>query len=252
MTNLSLQLYTLRDQLAADTEATVRAIAEMGLTEVEPFGIHQAGDLPQLLSAYGLNATSAHGFATGAMTIRGNEIPDVSDATLDAAVALGVKTLFQPVSDPGLWADQAAVDALAEQVNQAAHKAADRGLRFGYHNHDWEFSAQFDGVNSYDYFVSKLDPSVLLEIDTFWAAFGGQDVNALLARLGDRVTHLHVKDGELKGERKPNVVLGQGDMPLDDILSAHTDKTWVVEFDSCATDVVQAVADSVAYLKGRI
>lgn len=240
MTTLSLQLYTLRDQLAADADETLAAVAAMGLTEVEPFGIEKFRDwLPETLTRHGLTAPSAHGMAVG----------DSRDEVLDAAAELGVQTLFVPMVDRSAWADAASLDAIAAQLNDTAQAAAARGLALGYHNHDFEFAHEVNGMSAYEYFVGQLDPAVRLEVDTFWAAFGGQDVPALLDRLGERVTHLHVKDGELKGVRRPNVVVGQGDMNQDGILSAHADKVWVIEFDDCADDVIRCVDDSVKYLK---
>ena len=83
------------------------------------------------------------------------------------------------------------------ELNQAAVKAADHGLRLGYHNHDFELSSIVGGRPGLEVLADALDPAVILEVDTYWAAVGGQDVPALLGRLGDRVRYLHVKDGPI-------------------------------------------------------
>ena len=99
--------------------------------------------------------------------------------------------------------------------------------------------------------ADALDPAVLLEVDTYWAAVGGQDVPALLGRLGDRVRYLHVKDGPVTRD-DPMTAVGTGRMPVAEILAACPSAEWhVVELDRCATDMLTAVRDSLAWLAGH-
>ena len=243
MATLSVQLYTLRDQLDSDRDATLAALATMGFDEVEPFGIEHFDWLPEALAAHGLKAGSAHADLIGA-----------TDAVLAAAQALGVRTVFQPFWPPEKWQEEAGIRELADALNGLADRAAEAGISIGYHNHDFEFTApEADGVGAYDFFVSLLDPRIVLEVDTYWAAAGGQDVPALLASLGSRVTHLHVKDGPLEPSRSgaANVVLGAGSMDLPPILDASGERTWVVEFDYAVVDPIDEVRQSVEYLLAR-
>jgi sugar phosphate isomerase/epimerase len=83
------------------------------------------------------------------------------------------------------------VFAVAAAINDAARRTADRGLRVGYHNHDFEFSQHVDGIPAYEILADALDGSVVLEVDTFWASMGGADVFELIPRLGSRVRFLH-------------------------------------------------------------
>jgi sugar phosphate isomerase/epimerase len=242
---ISLQLYTVRDLIAADRDGTLAAVAALGLDEVEPYGIERQEWLPDALAAHGLTAGSAH-----TMPIDGDWGP-----SLAAATKLGVGTLIQP--SPGDWdlvASKEGLHLLAGRLNGAAERAADLGITVGYHNHDREFDATVDGVTAFEYLVRLLRDDVVIELDTYWAAFGGQDVPALLATLGDRVTHLHIKDGIIDGsrERRPNVALGEGDMDQPAVLTAGAGKVWVVEFDEATGDLMPQVIDSVTYLKERI
>ena len=243
MATLSLQLYTLRDQLTSDRDATLAALATMGLDEVEPFGIENFAWLAEGLAAHGLKAGSAHA-----------GLISEPEKVLAAAQALGVKTIFQPFWDPEKWQDEAGIRELATALNGLVDTFAAAGIAIGYHNHDFEFTApDVDGVPAYDFLVSLLDPRIVLEVDTYWAAAGGRDVPALLDTYGDRITHLHVKDGPLQPSRSgaANVVLGTGLMDLNPILEASAHRTWVVEFDFAAIDPVDEVRQSVAYLKAR-
>ncbi len=243
MATLSIQLYTLRDQLSSDRDGTLAALATMGLDEVEPFGIEQFDWLPRALSAHGLRAGSAH---AGLVT--------EPEKVLATAQELGVRTVFQPYWAPEKWQHADGVRELADALNAEVDRFADAGIAIGYHNHDFEFGAPaVDGVPAYDYLVSLLDPRVVLEVDTYWAAAGGRDVPALLASLGERVTHLHVKDGPLLPSRSgaANVVLGTGSMDLAPILDASANRVWVLEFDLAAVDPIDEVRQSVEYLKAR-
>ena len=243
MARVSIQLYTLRDQLASDPETTLAAVAGMGVDEVEPFGIEQFDWLADSLAAHGLHAGSAHA-----------GLLDDPEKVLSAAQALGVGVVFQPFWEPAEWASAAGIRALAEALNRQVDRFADAGVAIGYHNHDFEFTApDVDGVPAYDYFVSLLDERVALEVDTYWAAAGGRDVPALLAKYGSRITHLHVKDGPLQPSHSgaANVVLGTGLMDLPPILEASPKRTWVCEFDLAAVDAIEEVRQSIAYLKER-
>lgn len=243
MATLSLQLYTLRAQLEADRDATMAAVATMGLDEVEPFGIEVFDWLPDALSAHGLKAGSAH-----AMLLAEPE------KVLAAAQTLGVRTVFQPFWEPEKWQQESGIRELADALNGQVDRFADAGIGIGYHNHDFEFTApDVDGTPAYDFLVSQLDERVVLEVDTYWAATGGRDVPALLERYAKRITHLHVKDGPLEPSRSgaANVVLGTGSMDLPPVLDASPDRVWVTEFDLAAVDPIDEVRQSIAYLKAR-
>ncbi|MGJ6979628.1 sugar phosphate isomerase/epimerase family protein [Aestuariimicrobium soli] len=251
MSNLSLQLYTIREELETNREQALDVVASTGITEVEPFGITGFREwLPEALAKRGLKVTTTHTDVLGDF-----------DNSVAALKEVGGTTLVQPFFDPQKWTTQEGIQELATALNAAAKKAAAEGLKVGYHNHHFEFFTDFDGVNSYDYFVSLLDPEVVLEVDTYWVTVAGHDVLALLERLGDRVTHLHVKDGpapvttefsmEKHAEQPANQVLGQGKIDLDALLNANPDKTWVVEFDKTDGAILDDVVASISYLQNR-
>lgn len=251
MATLSLQLYTLREPLTSDRDATLAAVASMGLDEVEPFGIENFDWLPDALAVHGLKAGSAH---AGLIDIPDFGMVGNPEKVLATAQALGLRTIFQPASSADQWQSGDGIRAVADALNGLVDRFADAGIAIGYHNHDWEFLApEVDGTPAYEFFASRLDPRAVLEVDTYWATAGGRDVPALLASLGERVTHLHVKDGPLAPSRSgaANVVLGNGSMDLPPILDASADRTWVVEFDLAAVDPIDEVRQSVEYLKAR-
>jgi sugar phosphate isomerase/epimerase len=173
------------------------------------------------------------------------------DAVFDAAGELGIGTLIEPWVEPARWQTEAGVRAIADELNGVAARAADRGLRVGYHNHHFELESKIDGRHALEAFADMLDPAVGLEVDTYWAVAGGADVPALLRRLGDRVIALHVKDGDGSLDPTRQVAVGAGTLPIRQIVAAAPLALHVVELDDTAGDMFDALRDSRAFLLGR-
>jgi sugar phosphate isomerase/epimerase len=235
----ALQLYTVREHLRGDRAAVLRRVAAFGYGAVEPFDVRTD---PQRLRAdldqAGLLACSVHGKVLG----------EAADEVLRGTVTVGAGTVIVPKAPRERFADTAAIAGLARDLNQAAARAAGHGLRLGYHNEAYEVSRQVAGCTALEVLADALDQTVILEVDTYWAAVGGRDVPALLRRLGDRVRYLHVKDGPVT-EDDPHTAVGSGRMPVAEILAACPSAEWhVVELDECATDSLTAAGDSLAWL----
>ncbi|HEY2556373.1 MAG TPA: sugar phosphate isomerase/epimerase [Diaminobutyricibacter sp.] len=236
---LSVQLYTVRELLQEDTAGTLKRIADLGFTQVEPFAFVSFGDaLARGLADAGLTAPTTH-----QSFIDGDVAP-----VFEAASALGIGTVIDPFVAPDRWTQKADIDETAAQLNAAAAIAAEHGVRVGYHNHAHEISNTVDGVTALEYFAGRLDDNVVLEVDTYWVAVGGQDPVALLKRLGDRVVALHIKDGPATTETKDQVAVGQGSLPVADIIAAAPDALRVIELDDSRGDRFQAIADSYTFL----
>jgi len=183
---LGVQLYSVKDDLAAaDLPRTLERLAGMGFTHAEPYDIlSDTAGLARAADGAGLALEAAH---ANLVTLDPGRI-------LDAAAELGLGTVIVPWTDPAGIGDRAGVQRLAAAINAQAEPAAARGIRLGYHNHDFEFATTIDGVSAWELLVTELDPGVILELDTFWASIGGGDVVEILGRLGDRIPYLHVKN----------------------------------------------------------
>ena len=239
----ALQLYTVREQLAGGRKDVLARIASFGYGAVEPFDVlSDTAALHADLSAAGLRVSSVHATPSG----------EQAEAVADATALLGGDTIIVPHMPPARFADADGVQALAQELNEMARRAAGRGLRLGYHNHDFELSSLIGGRPALEVLADALDDGVILEVDTYWAAVGGQDVPALLGRLGERVRYLHVKDGPVVNRDDSMVAVGSGRMPVAEILAASPSAEWhVVELDRCATDMMTAVGDSLAWLAAQ-
>jgi sugar phosphate isomerase/epimerase len=154
---------------------------------------------------------------------------------------LGIETVIQAWTEPARWANPGGIAATATALGEAARVAADLGLRVGYHNHGFELATTIDGRHALEVFADRLDPAVVLEIDTWWADIGGADVPALLDRLGGRVVALHLKDGDGSDGGHVQVPLGQGVLPVREIVAAAPTALRVLELDDTAGDVFDAI-----------
>ena len=230
--DLSVQLYTVRSALAADPDATLARLAGLGFRLVEPFALLEQRDaLREGFRQHGLSAPTTHADVLG---------PD-RDAVFAAAGELGIETVIQAWTEPARWATLEGIAATASALGEAARVAADLGLRVGYHNHEFELATTIDGRHALEIFADRLDPTVVLEVDTWWADIGGADVPALLDRLGGRVVALHLKDGDGSGGGHVQVPLGQGVLPVREIVAAAPTALRVLELDDTAGDLFEAI-----------
>ena len=263
----SVQLYTLRDAFGADPQGSLDKLAAIGYRNVEAFDfVGRPAEIRAALDASGLASLTGHAplLTDELWTPDGSIATPAPEVVFDAAVQLGMQTVIDPFVAPERWLTEEGVADIADRLNALVDVAAGLGLSVGYHNHAQEFIATFGGVSAYERFVELTDPRVQLELDLFWALTGGQDVPALVARLGDRLTAVHVKDGIVPAvnpwapeaaalggsgeldQRRP----GDGDVALADALRAGTAIRYaVVEYDNAPGDVFADVAASLAFLK---
>lgn len=190
---VGIQLYTLRQAMARDVAGTLGRLAEMGYREVEFAGYfdHAPSDIRGMLDASGLASPATHvGFET---------LGDGWASVLEASTTIGHTYVVVPF----LPQDRRTPDGyrrVAEMFNRAAESARAAGLRFGYHNHAFEFEP-LDGGIGFDILLDECDPNLVeFEMDLFWITHGGGDPLAYFARAPGRFPLVHVKDRTPAGE----------------------------------------------------
>lgn len=192
--DVSFQLYSARN--FTPWEDVVKKLAALGYTQVEGFGgnYEDAAAFRALLDEHGLAMPSGHFFPIGSFE-------EQLDASLASAKTLGMNRVFCPAPED-LWrnrTDAANWISLAKRLEEAGKKVNDAGLRFGWHNHHWEFMALPGGEIAMDLILEHA-PSIEWEMDVAWVARGGADPLAWIARYKDRITTAHVKDIAPDGE----------------------------------------------------
>jgi sugar phosphate isomerase/epimerase len=239
----SIQLYTLRNAIKEDLAGTIRKVAEIGFTQVEPYNfVATAKDLGAALQENGLTAPSGHAPL----------LSEDQDRIFAAARELGISTVIDPFIPADRWQTAEDIQDTAAKLNAAAKKGAGYGIRVGYHNHQWELESIIKGRTALEYFEGLLDPELVLEVDTYWVAVGGQDPVDILTRLGDRVKLIHIKDGPLNTDTKAQQPAGQGKVPVLNVIAAATSlEVGVVEFDDYSGDIFEGIAQSLAFLSSN-
>ncbi len=237
----SLQLYTLRNAIQEDLPGTIRRVAELGFTKVEPYNfVATATELGAALRENSVTAPSGHAPL----------LSQDQDEIFAAAKELGIATVIEPFIPAERWQSAEDVQATAAKLNEAAKKGAGYGIRVGYHNHQWELESTIEGRTALEYFADLLDPELVLEVDTYWVAVGGQDPVDLLGKLGDRVKFIHIKDGPLTTDTKAQLPAGKGKVAvLDVIAAAKSMEVGVVEFDDYDGDIFDGIAQSLAFVQ---
>ena len=227
---ISIQLYTLRSQLATDLEGTIAALREIGYTRVEHAGFagRTAAHFKAVLNTNAIVATSGHVL-----------IPQPFDAaawsaSLADARTLGSSHIVHPffginfgtgevTRTTAPWRD------FARDLNRAGRMARDAGVKLGYHNHNWEFFRLLDNPSrtAYDILTDTLDPDLVhLELDLFWATRGARDPVDVIRQNKGRILQFHVKDMNQAGSFAD---LGEGLIDFPRIFD-HSKEAGLIEY----------------------
>lgn len=186
--NIGLQLYTVRDRMRSDFEGTLAEVAAIGYREVEPhdyFG-RTPQQVRQILDRLGLTAPAAH----IALTRFREDLP----AVLDSAAIVGHRYVVVPSLDAQLR-NADGFRTVADELNRYGRAARERGMRVGYHNHDFEFASLPGGGTGMDLLLAGTDPDLVdFELDLYWVLRGGRDPIELFDRHPGRFSLWHVKD----------------------------------------------------------
>jgi sugar phosphate isomerase/epimerase len=240
--DVSVQLYSLREEAALDFRAVLERLGRIGFVGVETAGFHglTAGEVRTTLDGAGLVVSSAHvGLAK----------PDEFERALDEHQDLGCTTVVVPAIGPKSFADLDRVRAAADLLNAANEQARARGLTLGYHNHFWELQSVIDDRPALLHLFDHVDGSVVAEVDVYWARVGGVDPAELLRSLGSRAALLHVKDGPAGDPSEAMVAVGDGAIDIAGVLAAAPEAAWhIIELDRCDTDMFDAIERSYHYL----
>jgi sugar phosphate isomerase/epimerase len=193
---VGLQLYTVRDLMKKDFEATIAKVAQIGYKEVEFAGYfgHSPQDVRAILEKDGLTSPSAH---------VGYDIVETKwPETLDAAHAIGHNFVVCPWIDIKQRGTPDGWKRAAELFNRAGESAQKAGIQFAYHNHAFEFepSEALGNKMPYDFLLESTDPKLVkMELDLCWITVGAQDPLKYFDRNPGRFPLVHVKDWTSKG-----------------------------------------------------
>ena len=249
---LSVQLYTVRDQIKKDLPGTLKHLSDIGFKWVEtafwPEGISVEKAASNIREA-GLQVSSSH-----------IELPvgEYKKIMLETAATFGSKKMiWHGWPEDKRYSSPEGTMELISIYNESGKFAKSNGLQFGLHNHWWEYRNKVKGQFVYELLLEHLDSDILFEVDTYWVKVAGQDPATIVKLLGPRAPLLHIKDGPARWNDSlpqdnpdPMTSVGKGTQNFPSIVNAADGNTeWmVVEMDKTDGDVFVALKESFDYL----
>ncbi len=246
---VAAQLFTIRDytKTAGDFAKSMKKIKEMGYNAVQISAIGPIEDqqVKDIVEAEGLTICATHiGFDRLKDDLKGV----IRQHRLWNCQYVGVGSM--PVS---YQKSKEGYVSFAREGSEIARKLADNGLRFIYHNHNFEF-VKFDGLTGLEILFSESDPQVFdFEIDTFWIQAGGANPVDWINKTKGRMKVIHFKDMGVSSASKPIMTeVGEGNLNWPAIIKACRESgvEWcVVEQDICQRNPFASLAISLENLK---
>ena len=210
--DIGIQLYSVRRELERDFEGTLARLAAVGYKEVEFAGYfdHEPEEIKAMLVRHRLVAPSAH--------VPLELVHQDWAGVLDAASIIGHRYVVVPWLPPELRKTVDDFRRLADEFTRLGEESQRSGIRFAYHNHDFEFSP-LEGQLPYDVLLARTDPAnVAFELDLMGITKGGQNPVDYFARYPGRFEMMHVTDSSGPPEWE-QVDVGRGTIDFRRILA---------------------------------
>ena len=235
-----LALYTVRDEMKADPTATLKAVADAGYAYVEAAGYSDGKfynmtpeDFGRVLKEAGLEPVSTH---QGGMTMENVDqmIADVKKAGFKYFV-IPVPPMGHFKIENGKMGMSEELEFLTEVLNVVGKKCKNAGMELLYHNHDFEFVKNENGIVPIEFFLEPTDADIVnFEMDLYWVTKAGADPLAYFEKYPGRFKLWHVKDMDDEGKFAP---VGLGNIDFGRILEqkkksgmkyyyVEQDRTW--------------------------
>lgn len=224
---VGVQLYSVRDDMRKDPQGTLNALAEMGYKYVEhanyinrKFYGWEAKEFRKRLDDLGIKMPSGH-------TVMGkahwddakNDFTDLWKYTVEDAAVMGQELVISPSIDMGIRKDKNLLLKYMDIFNKSGELCNKSGMRFGYHNHDFEFSEKLDGELLYDIMLNNTDPKLVAQqLDIGNMINGGGVPAEVMKKFPGRFVSMHVKDevpSAAGHEKFESTILGKGSGQID-------------------------------------
>jgi sugar phosphate isomerase/epimerase len=225
---VGIQLYSVRDDMKKDPLATLNQLAAMGYTHVEHANYvdrklygYPAKEFRKILDDLDLKMPSGHTvMGPQHWDKRKNDFSDSWKQTVEDAAVLGQEYVISPWLDESLRKSYDDILKYMEIFNKSGELCKRSGMKFGYHNHDFEFSQKLNGMTVYDIILKNTDPNLVMQqLDTGNLYNGGATAGEVIKKYPGRFESLHVKD-EIKigNDKYESTILGKGITNLKDNL----------------------------------
>jgi sugar phosphate isomerase/epimerase len=243
--NVGVQLYTFRAAMAADAKGTLKKIAALGIKQIESarsdkghyYGL-TAKEMKQICKDLGMTLSSGH-----------VHLDDKWEQTMNEAAESGQKYLICS-SMPGNGQTVDNYKKVAASFNKAGEACKKLGIKFGYHNHEYEFESEAGQV-LYDVLLDNTDPGLVhMEMDLGWVVVAGKDPLAYFNKYPGRFPLWHLKDMDIA--KKHSVEFGKGQLDISAMLKNSKQSgldIMFVEQEEYAVNPFESMKENMGYLK---
>ena len=242
--NVGIQLYTFRKEMLSDATGTLKQLAALGIKQIESAGSEkgyyyglQPNEMRQICAGLGMNLSSGH-----------IHLDDKLEQTIADAVTAGQEYLIcSSLPKAGQTVDNYKITS--EAFNKAGEACKKANIKFGYHNHDFEFEKE-NGEVLYDVLLKNTDPNLVhMEMDLGWVLATGNDPLVYFKNYPGRFELWHLKDMDL--QKKHSTEFGKGSLPILEILKHSKQsgmKYFYVEQEEYTSTPLQSMKENMNYL----
>lgn len=204
-----LALYTVRDDMGTDAKTTLKKVADAGYAYIEAAGYKEGKFYGMSPEAFNKAVTDLG--LTPVSTHQGGLTPENADQMIADVKAAGFQYFVIPVPPMGHFkVDKDGMgmsnelELLTEFFTTVGKKCKAAGLQLLYHNHDFEFKQNENGIVPIEYFLENTDPEfVNFQMDLYWVTKAGADPLAYFEKYPGRFKIWHVKDMDKEGKFAP-------------------------------------------------
>ncbi|WP_316809014.1 sugar phosphate isomerase/epimerase [Pedobacter agri] len=266
ISKIGIGLFTLREQLTADVKATIQHVAKIGYNQVETYygypgkyevkgfwGL-EAKDFNTLLKNNSLTCPSGHYNTTEFLSTGDDKILKTH---IEVANSVGQKYFVIPALPTDVRTNGTLDDykRMAAKFNTAGELCKKAGLKLAYHNHNFEFKDQGNGLTGYDILLKETDAKLVgFELDIFWAVNAGLNPVDMFKKNPGRYQMFHVKDMD-KEDKTVFAEVGSGRIDFKSIFAesklAGLDYIFT-EQDLIKKDPYQSITESYNYVKNNL
>ena len=227
---VGLQLYSIREEMKKDPLGSLKQLSAMGYKHLEhasyndrKFYGYGAKEFRKILDDLGLKMPSGH-------TVLGqkhwdnskNDFTDLWKHTVEDAAVLGQQYVISPSLDKEYRKTSDDLKRFMDVFNKSGELCKKSGMKFGYHNHAFEFSEKLDGNTVYDIMLQTTDPALVVQqLDIGNLYNGGAKAIDIVTKYPGRFESMHVKDEITStegNEKYESTILGVGIVNVKEVI----------------------------------
>ena len=266
---VGLQLYSIRDDMHKDPLGTLKQLSGMGYRYVEhasytnrKFYGYEAKAFKKILDDLGMKMPSGHTvFNSQHWDATKKDFTDVWKYTIEDAATCGQQFVISPWLEEGKRKDADTLKGFMEVFNKNGELCQKSGMKFGYHNHDFEFSQKLGDRTVYDIMLGETDPKLVMQqLDIGNMYNGGANAVDIVTKYPGRFESWHIKD-EITStagaghEKYESTILGKGIVPVKDVLAiavkAGGPNQFIIEQESYQGKTpLECMKENIAIMKG--